>query len=78
MTRQWLLDAKGVGYENPDWRPTRESLEYTAAVYEREADLRPGDPFQATLREWAAKYRRKAAALVTEPVQADLFDVRNW
>lgn len=73
MTRQWLLDAKGVGYENPDWRPTRESLERTAAVYEREAKLRLNDPFQATLREWAAKRRRQAAALVTEPMQGNLF-----
>jgi hypothetical protein len=74
MTRQFLLDANGNGYENPDYRPTREDCEFRATVYEREALARSHQPaFQADLREWAAKARRAALAIQSEPTQGDLF-----
>lgn len=53
-------------------KPTdRESYIFTARVLLREARARRGTRFAATLLEWAANNRRRAAE-AKKPVQSDL------
>lgn len=57
--------------EAPEAR--RAFLLHYAGVLEREANARAGSTFADTLRLWADRARRDAAALAPQLIQMDLF-----
>lgn len=51
----------------------RETNLYAARVYVAEAQRRRGTAFAATLLQWAANARQRAAAADRKPVQIEMF-----
>lgn len=74
MTSLFTIDAAGNVHERARTPREERALKlHIARVYLREAQVRSGTRFAATLLGWASNARREALAIDVRPAQPDLF-----